>query len=338
MAVKDKLAGPGLSWADVNLILETYGVDTYRPDDPWESGDFLDVVKSATDEQLVEIADFLELDSVEIPVPMPKSHVPTVNKARPLFIFASHLTAHRLVVGAVKDHLGNFGMELFVAHDSIDEGQLWQQQIEEGLDRADAGLVFVHQGLGDSAWCDQEIGWLQGRKVPVISLGFDHMPYGFLAKQQALSVFSGATPAQVGEMVVDRIATRPELALGFAASLVSAMAKSNTFATTNDIWLRLKNLTLLDADLCAQLLEATKTNNQIHWAYSKSDGRRPFNRLIVDFLRLQPGGAVIAPDIDAYENYLDERDAESEANANAVRQRLEAEKAKISGSSSDPFS
>ncbi|OCB60648.1 hypothetical protein A5677_13670 [Mycobacterium malmoense] len=69
MAVKDKLAGPGLSWADVNLILETYGVGTYTPDDPWGSDDFLDVVKTATDEQLVEIADFLQLDSVEIPLP-----------------------------------------------------------------------------------------------------------------------------------------------------------------------------------------------------------------------------------------------------------------------------
>ena len=337
MAVKDRLAGPGLSWADVNLILETYGVGTYTPDDPWGSNDFLDVVKAATDEQLVEIADFLELDSVEIPVPMPKSHVPTVNNARPLFIFASHLTAHRLLVGAVKDYLAKFGMELFVAHDSIDEGQLWQQQIEEGLDRADLGLVFVHEGLGDSAWCDQEIGWLQGRKVPVISLGFDHMPYGFFAKQQALKVFAGATPAQIGDMVVDRIATRPELALGFAASLVSAMGKSNTFADTNDIWLHLKKLTLLDADLCARLLEATKTNNQIYWAYSKSDGRQPFDRLIVDFLRRQPGVAVVAPDIDAYENYLDEQDAESEARANEVRQRLEAEKARIAGASSDPF-
>ena len=54
MAVKDRLAGPGLSWADVNLILETYGVGTYTPDDPWGSNDFLDVVKAATDEQLVE--------------------------------------------------------------------------------------------------------------------------------------------------------------------------------------------------------------------------------------------------------------------------------------------
>jgi hypothetical protein len=235
----------------------------------------------------------------------------------------------------VKDYLQRFGIELFVAHDSIDEGELWQQQIEEALDRADIGVVFIHQGLGESAWCDQEIGWLQGRKVPIISLGFDHMPYGFFAKQQALKIFGGATPAQIAEMVISRIAMRPELTLGFAASLVSAMDKSNTFAATNDIWLHLKTMTVLDADLCSQLLEATKTNTQIYWAYSKSDGRQLFDRLIVNFLRRQPGGAVIASDIDAYESYLNEQDAEAERRSEETRRRLNEQlAAKQSG---DPF-
>jgi hypothetical protein len=58
-------------------------------------------------------------------------------------------------------------------------------------------------------------------------------------------------------MTVDRIASKPELAAGLAGSLVSAMAISARFATTDAIWKRLRELSSLDADLCSQLLQAT---------------------------------------------------------------------------------
>lgn len=77
-------------------------------------------------------------------------------------MFGSHLSEHTVLVGAVRDQLLRYGIELFVAHDTIEHDKLWQDEIEKALDRAHAGLVFVHQGLRESAWCDQEIGWLQG--------------------------------------------------------------------------------------------------------------------------------------------------------------------------------
>jgi hypothetical protein len=170
--------------------------------------------------------------------------------------------------------------------------------------------VFVHEGLRGSAWCDQEIGWLLGRNVPVMALRFDGTPYGLFAKHQAQPVPKNATSSTIAEMVVDRIASKPELAGGFAASLVSAMSSSPNFATTESIWKRLRELSSLDADLCSQLLEATKKNNQIFWANCRWDGGEPYPRVVTEFLRRQPGAAVIASDIQAYVDYLDEQDAE----------------------------
>jgi hypothetical protein len=70
-------------------------------------------------------------------------------------------------------------------------------------------------------------------------------------------------------------------------------------------------VTDLDAKHCAHLLESAKTNNQIYWAQSQSD-LIPMSRAIITFLRRQPGGTAIAVDIDAYEAYLDQRDANNE--------------------------
>jgi hypothetical protein len=145
--------------------------------------------------------------------------------------------------------------------------------------------VFVHKGLRESPWCDQEIGWLQGRQVPVMALRFDETPYGFFAKHRAQPVAKDATPTVIAEMTIDRIALKPVLAGGLAASLVSAMASSPSFATTDAIWKRLRDLSSLDADLCSQLLIATKDNNQVHWANSPWDGGEPYCRVVVEFLR-----------------------------------------------------
>jgi hypothetical protein len=166
-----------------------------------------------------------------------------------------------------------------------------------------------------------------------MALRFDLTPYGFFAKHQAQLVPAGTPPTAIAEMTVDRIAGWPELAHGFGASLVAGMAGSPNFATTDAIWRRLRGRYSSEANLCSQLLEATKTNNQIFWANSPHDAGEPYQRVIIEYLRRQPGGAVIASDIDAYATYL-EQEAEAETRAAAARERLEQQSA---ASASKPF-
>jgi hypothetical protein len=327
LAVVDRLSDQSLNFHTTNLILRTYGLETLG--DYADGPTLHDIVSWATDEQLIEIAEYFELEVPEVAAP--KSQVPTIGTARPLQIFGSHLSDHKVFVGAVRERLSLYGIDLFVAHDTIEHDKPWQDEIEKALDIADAGLVFVHKGLRDSGWCDQEIGWLQGRHVPVMALRFDETPYGFFAKHQAQPVPKNATADDIAEMTVDRIASRPELADGFAASLVAAIAASGRFSRTDAIWKRLRELSSLDADLCSQLLQATKENNQIYWADSALDGGNPYSRVISEFLRRQPGAAVVASDIQAYVDYLDEKDAEIERRDDE-RRRLEEQL-----TSKDPF-
>lgn len=308
LAIVDELNEPELSFDARNLILRTYGLDAV---DGFDGPNVHDIVSLATDEQIVELAEYFDFEVPDDSAPKPQ--VAAVATARPLFVFGSHLTDHKVLVGQVREHLLRYAIELFVAHETINHDTLWQDEIERALDRADAGVVFVHKGLRDSNWCDQEIGWLQGRHVPVMALRFDETPYGFFAKHQAQPVNRGTSAVQIAEMLVDRIAGRPELSSGFAASLVAAMAVSPSFARTDAIWKRLRELSSLDAGLCAQLLEATKTNNQIFWAASALDDGELYDRVIVEFLRRQPGAAVIGSDIAAYSDYLDAKDQETPA-------------------------
>jgi hypothetical protein len=319
--ILDRFNDRDLDWdfESINLVLRTYGLSVLARD--YEGPSLHDIVGDATDEELLELAEYFSLETPEDAAP--KSQVATVGAARPLVVFGSHLSDHKVLVGAIRTELLSYGIDLFVAHDTIAHDKLWQDEIEKALDLADAGLVFVHKGLRDSAWCDQEVGWLQGRHVPVMAFRFDETPYGFFAKYQAQPVPPNATASQIAEMTVDRIASWPDLAAGFAASLVSAMTSSPNFATTDAVWKRLRELPSLDADLCAKLLEATKTNTQIFWANSPWDAGGEYKRVIPAFLRLQPGGAVIASDINAYSDYLDVQEAEAQRRQDDARRRSE---------------
>lgn len=307
------------TWDRIGFILANYDL-SMSENDPLEHD-----LAAATDDQLLDMAHLLELDlrpALAHLLGLGKSQSVNGNQtvsernddgaAEPLFVFASHLSDHKAIVGDVGRELAKFGIHLFVAHDTIEHDKLWQEEIEAGLDRADAAVVFVHPGLRNSSWCDQEIGWLQGRKVPVMALRFNgETPYGFFAKYQAQPVDPSTTSAQVAEMILDRISTKPTLSAKLGASLTISMRVANSFDESNAIWKRLRDVPDLDATHCAHLLESAKINNQIHWAQSQTD-LIPMARAIIAFLRRQPGGAAIAVDVDAYAAYLDERDAKNE--------------------------
>lgn len=295
-------AADGCPWDHTRLILETFGFQTHNRI-------LEEDINSGSDDALVELAQHFG-----VPVSMPATavlaaHISVPREASdPLFLFASHLTVKKVLVGDVSRALAVYGVDLFVAHDTITHDSAWEEETRSALDRADGGLVFVHNGLNDSPWCDQEIGWLQGRHVPVMALKFDATPYGFFAKYQAQQVPDGATAETIAEITVDRIASKPELAQGLTASLVSAMADSPHFATTDKIWKRLRDRTLEEPAVALRLLDALKFNTQVHWADAIPDGRRPYVQVVVDFLRRQPCIDAIAEKVDEYVAYRDEED------------------------------
>jgi TIR domain len=143
-----------LRWSQVEFVLNSMGFDT-------SVQGLEEQIDTGTDEQLCDLAKALGLD---IPTGASTSTSATTAAAatEPLFIFGSHRSAYKALVGTVRENLLTFGIELFVAHNTIKHDKAWEDEIKKGLDRAHAGLVFVHPDFRGSEWCDQEVGWLQG--------------------------------------------------------------------------------------------------------------------------------------------------------------------------------
>lgn len=298
-----------VGWDEQNLILTTYEVSAVTGDSLGPS--LTEVLAAGPDSVLLELAEHFDLVVAANSI-APAASVPAgVRVAEPLFVFASHLSKQRVLANQVATEMARFGVTLFVAHDSIPDDAAWQDEIEKGLNRADAGLVFYHQGFNLSPWCDQEVGWLLGRHVPVLGLRFEMSPYGPAGRLQAPSALH-QTPAQIAAATLPRLAAQPKIKPQLAASLVSAMESSPRYRTTDEVWAILREFTDLDSNQCGQLLQAVKSNDQINGARSPYDNQRRYVDVIRTWLRTQQGAAAIKDDLDAFDAFVS-RDAEPPA-------------------------
>lgn len=212
--------------------------------------------------------------------------------AQPLTVFASHLASQRALVGEVGDQLARWGVNLFVAHDSIEPDQEWQAEIERSLRTCDAGVVFLFPGFIESRWCDQEVGWLLGREVPCYPLKFQgEDPYGPLGKKQAFTVREGMTASQIADAILAWLAKKPVLASSLYASLVDALQSSRSFRRTDDVWARLHGATDLGSREVAGLLTAVRDNPQVYNAHGgvPEGDSGPYAELVFKLAQRQPG-------------------------------------------------
>jgi hypothetical protein len=105
-------------------------------------------------------------------------------------------------------HLAPFGISAFVAHADIKPTKQWQIEIEKALATMDALAALLTEKFRDSDWCDQEVGVAVGRDVLVIPITVEALPYGFIAKYQAIQG-KGKYPADLALSIFQAIATNP---------------------------------------------------------------------------------------------------------------------------------
>lgn len=285
--------------ADINMVLYEAGVmelpdywegdDRYGPtDDATKKRIAATTLRDLTPTQLREISTALQqvFEAPEIGI--------NVADERPLRLFASHLNTQQLFVKRVADILTGYGISLFVAHEDVAVDDEWHAAIESSLQSVHGGVVFLRPQIVESKWCDQEVGWLLGRGVPVLGLKFSGQdPYGPFGKKQAQTVPDNATAEVVATSIAEWVNSKPQLRNMLVTSLSQALQNSNTFAMTNEIWKYLSTNNDLDATQVATITSAIRDNDQVYAAQCRVGNRagESFRVVIFDFLKLQPGFA-----------------------------------------------
>lgn len=283
---------------DLNLLLFGAGIAEFATDD-WTGGYNWDVTDSDRRNMVrrrLEDKSLEELQEIATNTAQLFERTvgaPPAGEPEPLFLFGSHLTAQKGLLHAVRDSLALDGIKLFVAHDDIEPEADWHFSIEDGLRRAHGAVVFLFPGFKASSWCDQEVGWLLGRGIPIRTLMFNgEAPYGPLGRRQGVVVQASlATSAQqIAKSLTEWVASEPRLRPHLNASAVNAFAQSRRFSETDRLWGLIKDATDLTAQQVATLASAVRDNDQVYGA-TEWGTKTWYPEVILPFLRAQPGAA-----------------------------------------------
>jgi hypothetical protein len=285
----------GRDWIEVDLILREHGFPTsggwggHGVSNFSYAVEMLSNAEAGGEDALVELHRYLTQEpgaGVTGAEPWPEGK---------LRLFVSHLATHGDFAGGLNDYLPRYGVHGFVAHTSIEPSLEWQHVIETALATCDAMVVLLHAGFRDSAWCDQEIGYALARKVPILPVAIDLMPYGFLGKVQAYKA-GGRLPTQVAAHVVQWLASRPSAHTALTEGLVGALESAPNYDTTRAVFTLLRTMPSLTPAQMQRLEQIPAHNNQVGDAVL--DGQ-PVPDLIRQLI-VDRGGAQ-APVIDPWE-------------------------------------
>lgn len=144
-------------------------------------------------------------------------------------LFLSHITGFKQSTAALRNSLSKYHISAFVAHDTIEDGELWQREIEAALRSMDAMAAILTPGFPESKWTDQEIGWALGRGVYVLPIRRGLEPYGFIAEVQGIQGLGKMVNA-VAERVFMALAKHSMTATRLREALIDGCLKSASAA------------------------------------------------------------------------------------------------------------
>jgi hypothetical protein len=241
-------------WTDIDLVLGQFGLPVSEFGTESKTAYVINMIKSAGDDDLHRLHTYLVGEA---------SGAPAAGRGpwngEKLRLFCSHLAKHKAAVGQVGEQLSRFGIEPFVAHDSIEPSKEWAQVIEHALADCDAMIVFLHPGFRDSTWCDQEVGWALGRRRPILPLNYGTHPYGFLGKFQDQPC-GDSYPVQVANYVMDWLTKTPSLHGRLAHGLVDAFVNSGSWNFTRQVAPLLERMPSITDDDLTRMEKAARDN------------------------------------------------------------------------------
>jgi hypothetical protein len=179
-------------------------------------------------------------------------------------LFLSHTSAHKTHVHELSDALSWRDIDGFVAHDSIEPTQEWQDVIEQALATCDALLAWLTPDFPSSRWTDQEVGFCVGRGVLIIPARVGQDPYGFIGKYQGLQV-GAKTPQELAKEIEQILVKAPATAEAMAMTLVHRFSNSGSYSDARQNFRDLAQIAggVWTADLLDEVERATQDNPQI---------------------------------------------------------------------------
>jgi hypothetical protein len=207
----------------MQFMLGQFGISTYEPSLDEGTPDYLRFVLGRTTDMTLSALEEYVLG--QSPGNVDQSQLPWDPDTFRLFV--SHTHAYASLAGAISKHFKSWGIHAFVAHEAVKPTREWERVIEAALDSCDAMTALITPDFVKSRWCDQEVGWCRGRKVPIVPVKLgDEDPHGFIGKIQAARPEEDRWP-WVADAIFRALALNPIVAREMARPVVYRYAQSH---------------------------------------------------------------------------------------------------------------
>ncbi|MEM6899419.1 MAG: toll/interleukin-1 receptor domain-containing protein [Pseudomonadota bacterium] len=182
-------------------------------------------------------------------------------------MFISHRDTSKAKAHQLAELMLEYGVSCFVAHDSIEPDEDWQNEIEKALQSMDVMLAFITDDLFDSPWTNQEIGYALARDVPVISIKLGRVdPIGFIRNRQAIKGHS-SDMRQNAQNIWTTLEKRMAGQSALRNAVLWRFIRSNSFAAASERFKAIQKLGKLTQEEVDKLILAFNNNNQISGCY-----------------------------------------------------------------------
>lgn len=245
-----------------NLLLSEFGFTVLDRFDSNGEFTFGDSIQTITDADLVEMYSLItgaDDDDVRAELETADSSLWKPGYVR---VFLSHSAMHKQFIGQVASELAVSGIHAFVAHDTMEYEEPWQDQIEHGLRTMQAFVAITHPEFLTSAWCQQEVGWALGRGVPRYVIRYPADPAGFIGRTQWPQA-AEERHVDVAARILEWISRMPEFSDQIVAGLLSALRAADNYLDAGATAKRIATVDTLNVDQWSELAEIYHSNDQV---------------------------------------------------------------------------
>jgi nucleoside 2-deoxyribosyltransferase len=254
-----------LSWAEIDVVLEEFGANVSS----WSGDSFSYVttmLRGIDDAMLAQLAKHLNIETGADSV----FDAPPFWEEGKLWVFLSHISAHKVFASELQAALSNYGISAFVAHEDIEPDSEWQDEIEKALRTCDALVALLNPDFNLSTWTDQEVGYALGRGIPVLSVRLGMSPYGLFGRKQAFNG-NGKDATEVAKELFDAYRIHPKTSEKMADAIIDKFIESNSFAEAKANCRLVEELTTWKPDYKKRLRDAVESNGQIKHSWGVAD-------------------------------------------------------------------
>lgn len=250
-------------WPAIDLVLSQYG---FRTEEQWNGNKeyyIQTMIQDETNDKLLELASYYNLNQ-GIDFEIEDKYISW--SPSKVCVFLSHLASDKVRTAKIQKELEEYNISSFVAHNDIEPGLSWQEEIEKALMSCDALVALLVPNFHKSNWTDQEIGCVMGRgkKIVNVRLGMD--PYGFIGRFQGIQGL-GKSEREIARDIFKVLAISPKTSKKMSEAIINKFVHVGSWAEAKENIEMIESLTYLDDSMIEVIKRESLGNSQIRDAF-----------------------------------------------------------------------